>query len=175
MKGTHPYVCYTIVLGRYSYVGITNNLRRRLRQHRGELVGGAKYTSSKRMLYPNLNWQLAMLVHGFPTIKDALSFEWHVKRLKRLTSFPDTRVLNNISFALRRHCASMLTQCAIHPYRLMLTWHLPYTPVPPAIQVSMSWEPLVSLSKDMTEVLASLPILSCSSTACETISEIVDE
>jgi predicted GIY-YIG superfamily endonuclease len=31
-----------------TYVGITNNPNRRIRQHNGELVGGAKYTTSKK-------------------------------------------------------------------------------------------------------------------------------
>ncbi|MBC8513747.1 MAG: GIY-YIG nuclease family protein [Candidatus Thioglobus sp.] len=32
------------------YCGITNNLERRMRQHRGEVNGGAKYTRSRKPL-----------------------------------------------------------------------------------------------------------------------------
>ena len=32
------------------YCGITNNLERRMRQHRGEVNGGAKYTKSRKPL-----------------------------------------------------------------------------------------------------------------------------
>ena len=38
--------CYIIYNKNKSYVGITNNLNKRIRQHNGMIKGGAKYTTS---------------------------------------------------------------------------------------------------------------------------------
>ena len=72
------YVCYVIQTpnGRRSYVGVTTNLARRLRQHCGKLTGGAKYTRGK-------TWEYAALVKGFDTKNQVLSFEWWVKHQSR--------------------------------------------------------------------------------------------
>lgn len=66
-------VCYCLVdaSGRRTYVGKTTRLARRLRQHNGELVGGARATRGRR-------WTLAWHVTGFASDADALRFEWRL-------------------------------------------------------------------------------------------------
>jgi structure-specific endonuclease subunit SLX1 len=59
------------------YVGATLNLTRRLRQHNGELVGGARRTTRARC---NGAWSLLVSVHGLQTYRNALRFEWALKR-----------------------------------------------------------------------------------------------
>ena len=47
-ENNHTYIVYLLVNtsnnNNYTYLGITNNSIRRLRQHNGEIKGGAKYT-----------------------------------------------------------------------------------------------------------------------------------
>jgi predicted GIY-YIG superfamily endonuclease len=57
-----------------TYAGSTNHLARRLRQHNGELTGGALATKTSRP------WKLAALVSGFGENKcRALRYEWFCK------------------------------------------------------------------------------------------------
>jgi predicted GIY-YIG superfamily endonuclease len=53
-----------------TYVGYALNPHRRLRQHNGEIVGGAKSTHSGRP------WTIICYVTGFPDNSTALQFEW---------------------------------------------------------------------------------------------------
>ena len=64
-----------------TYIGATIDGDRRLRQHNGLLVGGAKATSKR----PN-DWYRVCYVRGFPSWRAALSFEWHWKRFSRKLS-----------------------------------------------------------------------------------------
>jgi len=83
------YLCYCIsndTNGKKTYVGSTNNFQRRIRQHNGELVGGARYTTSV-----GSGWKPVAFALGFRTRPESLSFEWHWKhagrdRLKALES-----------------------------------------------------------------------------------------
>lgn len=66
------WVCYTIKSGikNATYVGKTNDLRRRIRQHNGELKGGAKKTKGKGP------WTPFLVVKGFNWEHHCLQFEW---------------------------------------------------------------------------------------------------
>lgn len=56
-----------------TYNGSTNNLKRRLRQHNGEIKGGAKATQGKGP------WEYYVIFDGFDTHNEALSCEWRIK------------------------------------------------------------------------------------------------
>ena len=72
------FYCYCLLRadGRQTYIGATVDPERRLKQHQGELAGGARATAGKE-------WQRVCVVSGFPSWKDALKFEWRWKRLGR--------------------------------------------------------------------------------------------
>lgn len=58
-----------------TYVGATTDTNRRLRQHNGELVGGARATKGR-------TWAIFCFVGPFEKI-DALRFEWRWKFFSR--------------------------------------------------------------------------------------------
>lgn len=62
--------------GRKTYVGATVNPERRLRQHNGEICGGARATKGR-------TWVRRFLVGGFADERAALRFEWRWKYLTR--------------------------------------------------------------------------------------------
>ena len=71
-RALHNYCCYILESESHSYVGCTNNLARRLRQHNGEICGGARANRGKT------SW-VAAVVDGFPDKRSALQFEWAIK------------------------------------------------------------------------------------------------
>ena len=72
------YLCYLLYNNDHkTYIGSTNDFKRRLRQHNGELVGGAKYTTAFKGEH---GWSPIIKVEGFSDRRVALSFEWRMKK-----------------------------------------------------------------------------------------------
>ena len=73
-------MCYLLIASATgaggTYVGITEDLDRRLAQHNGQRAGGAKATRGKA-------WTRACHVRGFPDQRAALQFEWAWKARTR--------------------------------------------------------------------------------------------
>lgn len=93
------YSCYILVssTGKSRYVGMTCDLRRRLRQHNKEIKGGARATSRGGP------WRYAAVLSGFVDHHEALTAEWRLKRLGRSGRGP-AAVLQGLS-ALLEGCS----------------------------------------------------------------------
>jgi predicted GIY-YIG superfamily endonuclease len=112
------------------YVGYTSNFSRRLRQHNGEIKGGAAQTSFHRP------WSPVCVVSGFSTESQGLRFE---KRLQHPESPPGysyrTRKLTkprNISYEVWYLQHLLLLLCDYDRKQkkdwppLTIQWHSPY-------------------------------------------------
>jgi predicted GIY-YIG superfamily endonuclease len=95
-----------------TYVGSTNDRARRVRQHNGELVGGAKRTRAYRpWIY--LGW-----VSGFRNRTEALKFEWALGHSTR-------------SVKLRKHLSEIkgrlgTTERKIHEADVLIRYFYPH-------------------------------------------------
>lgn len=81
-KRSGPWHCYMLhgagAKGRnYTYVGKTNHMKRRLRQHNGKISGGARRTHAHRPHRP------FCIVSGFPSERAVLQFEWAMKHRRK--------------------------------------------------------------------------------------------
>lgn len=86
-----PFTCYVLENGQRTYTGQTNNFARRLRQHRGELAGGARYTRRVRREHAS-QWKCMFRVCGFTELRTVLKFEYAMKHHKTRVSGPAGRV-----------------------------------------------------------------------------------
>nr|QBK90271.1 MAG: GIY-YIG catalytic domain protein [Pithovirus LCPAC102] len=66
----YVYLLQSITKPKRTYIGYTINLARRLRQHNGEISGGANKTKYARP------WKMIGYVSGFPNSTIALQYEW---------------------------------------------------------------------------------------------------
>lgn len=91
------YLVYLLIntVNNCTYIGMTNNLIRRIRQHNGELVGGAKYTTNKKK---DGIWLIYGTINGLEK-RQALSLEKKIQIRSRKTKglTPLDKRLNCIS------------------------------------------------------------------------------
>ena len=82
---SEPWKCYFLATcdagSQKTYIGVTPDLSRRLRQHNGEFAGGAKATAGRL-------WERIGHVTGFPDHRAALQFEWRWKQISRRIQGP---------------------------------------------------------------------------------------
>lgn len=71
----YVYFLESVETGR-SYIGMSNDVARRLRQHNGELVGGAKYTRNGRP------WVIKLILGPYETRSIGCKVEWRAKRFR---------------------------------------------------------------------------------------------
>jgi structure-specific endonuclease subunit SLX1 len=65
---------YLVYNGNYTYAGVSVDPKRRLRQHNGDIKGGAKYTTRK-----GPGWKHMCIIEGFDSSINCMRFEWAVK------------------------------------------------------------------------------------------------
>lgn len=88
-SSTPPNLFFAVYLlqsttGRGTYVGFTTDPRRRLRQHNGNIKGGAKRTAGR-------SWRMCLVLHGFPSAVAALRFEWQLQHPENARSLRGRR------------------------------------------------------------------------------------
>ena len=101
------YIIYLLIntCNNKTYVGITNNKERRIRQHNGELVGGAKYTTCNKdtgsWIY--YGWIEPIDPNNVLIKNIALSLEKRIKiKSKKLKGTPIERRMNAIMSLLEQ-------------------------------------------------------------------------
>lgn len=99
MEQSNNYLVYILVhtIHNKTYIGITNNHNRRIRQHNGELVGGAKYTKINK---ESGEWKFYGFIKNLNK-KQALSLEKRIKlKSRKMTGTPIEKRIKAINFLL---------------------------------------------------------------------------
>lgn len=96
------YVVYVLINTSHNktYVGITNKPERRIRQHNGELVGGAKYTTSNKSVG---EWKFYGFIKNLDK-RTSLSLEKKIKiRSKKMSGTPIEKRIKAIGSLLNEY------------------------------------------------------------------------
>ena len=58
-----------------TYLGVTTDVFRRLRQHRCQISGGARFTTRIQKTYPDTPWLLVCFLNGFESQSEVTRYE----------------------------------------------------------------------------------------------------
>jgi predicted GIY-YIG superfamily endonuclease len=94
-----------------TYIGFTNAPSRRLRQHNGDIKGGARKTRLGRP------WDMLLFVHGFTSKVSALQFEWAAQHPTQTRFLKNSGLLDGVRVGKRSFAASTL----VHVVAALLT------------------------------------------------------
>lgn len=126
-----------------TYVGATVDLDHRLRQHNGEIKGGARITSAQ--VARGHKWIRVLHVSGFPTWQAALQFEWRFKSLSRKKEYNKYCPLQRRQYALQELLSLERSTSAAIPY---IEW-----PNAPQVHMDSPDHPMVAKWFDMSSSL----------------------
>tara|TARA_A100001035_G_C27771420_1_gene496578 strand:- start:334 stop:747 length:414 start_codon:yes stop_codon:yes gene_type:complete len=88
---------YIIYNNNFTYAGVSPDPKRRLKQHNGEISGGAKYTTSK-----GTGWKHLCIISGFQNKIQSMQFEWAVKHVPPINSGGIKNRINKLFFVLNK-------------------------------------------------------------------------
>lgn len=117
-----------------TYVGATNNLDRRLRQHNKEIAGGAHATGTR--VSRGETWTRIAYVSGFPNWQAALQFEWRWKQVTRKIHATTRVHMDSLGSVRRRFMALKI----LLEFERPTTKAIPYAewPTPPKVNIEPS-------------------------------------
>lgn len=101
---------------RRTYVGVTNKLDRRLRQHNGVIKGGARATRMRQAA-----WRVMYVVRGLPDRRACLQLEWRLHRRHQKTR--DRMHHLQAAFALPRFTRTAVPVADLPPESVIVEWH----------------------------------------------------
>lgn len=118
------HVCYILqsCISNKTYIGYTVNFSRRIRQHNGEIQGGAKKTRKWRP------WTPVCVISGFYDSSSALRFEYrlqHPHRRRRAKENAVTFTLETLAHIISNGDGSIEKDNKIPWPILTIQWHIP--------------------------------------------------